>query len=94
MSQGRIERWIEKKGYVWNCCIIARHYGKQLSAYDELFDELRKDFPMLNRNDVECLQAGGIRVAGRSMLRFQISAGSAVPCGWMATDGTVDELRP
>jgi hypothetical protein len=93
MSQARIERWIEKNGYVWNCCIISGHYGKHLSAYDELFDEVRKDFPLLNRNDVECLQAGGSRVSGCSMLRFRIPAGSIAPAGWLAKEGTVEELR-
>ena len=93
MSQARIGRWIEKKGYVWNCCIVSGHYGKQLSCYDELLDEVRKDFPLLNRSDVECLQAGGNRVSGCSMLRFQIPLGSEIPVGWLATESTVEELR-
>ncbi len=93
MTPSRIERKVETRGHVWNCCIISGNYGKQLDCYDKLFLEVKKDFPDLKRSDVECLQAGGCRVRYCAMLRFQIPLGSPIPAGWYASNH-VEELRP
>ena len=38
----------------------ANHYGRTLNLFDNLYEEAKKNFPLLNRADVEVVQYGGI----------------------------------
>ena len=66
------------------CAITTNCYGSSLRFIDELFDEAKKDFPTLERNDVEVVKYGG-RIR-KQMYGLEFMAPGPVPASYFSVE--------